>query len=71
MLSLFAAANAYKIIAGDRTIEFEGTDTWEQNTPDEFGGGSNTRTEEASWKFVKAPWSYRGAVGIRFRWLPE
>jgi hypothetical protein len=71
MLSLFAGANAYKIIAGDRTIEFEGTDTWEQNSPDEFGGGTNTRTEEASWKFVKAPWSYRGAVGIRFRWLPE
>jgi hypothetical protein len=71
MLSVFANANAYKIIAGDRTIEMEGTDTWENYLPQEFGGGTQTRTESAEWKFVKAPWSYRGSVGLRFRWVPE
>lgn len=71
VLSVFANANAYKIISGDRTIELEGTDTWENYFPDELGNGTETRTETAEWKFVKAPWSYRGSVGLRFRWVPE
>jgi hypothetical protein len=71
MLSVFANANAYKIISGDRTIELEGTDTWENYQPEELGGGTETRTETAKWTFEKAPWSYRGSVGLRFRWVPE
>jgi hypothetical protein len=25
----------------------------------------------AQWDFHKHAWSYRGGLGVRFRWLPE
>jgi len=73
VLALFATGNAYKVVSGERTIEFEGTGTWENYLPTlgALGGGTQTRTETARWKFVKEPWTYRGAVGLRFRWVPE
>jgi hypothetical protein len=58
MLTLFVSGQAYKML-GDLEVAFTGSFT------DEIG------TETAAWVFEKDPWSYRGGLGLRFRWLPE
>jgi hypothetical protein len=58
MLTVFLSAQAYALL-GDRKVNFSDSQT------DAFG------TESASWRFEPDEWLYRGAVGIRFRWLPK
>lgn len=55
VLTLFVSGQAYRIL-GDRTTEFSTTD----------GSG-----HVATWTFKKDAWSWRGGVGLRFRWLPD
>ncbi len=58
LMSVFASGQAYAAL-GNRSIDFAGSYT------DASG------TETANWHFEPAAWFYRGALGFRFRWLPE
>lgn len=55
MMSIFASGRAYYFLGNLRHTFY---------AENEFG-------ENATWNFALDPWSYRGAVGARFRWLPE
>lgn len=65
MLSLFTSGQAYRML-GDRDIEFEDSTT--MNDP---ALNPNPQTASAKWTFHPHAWTYRGGVGLRFRWLPE
>lgn len=65
MLSVFTAGQAYRML-GDRDIEIDASTTLTDPafTP-------NPQTVTAQFDFHKHAWTYRGGVGLRFRWLPE
>ena len=63
MMTLFVSGQAYRIL-GNRKINFGAT---YQTTAAELGG----QVVSADWSFEKAAWSYRGGLGLRFRWVPE
>jgi hypothetical protein len=65
MLTLFLTGRAYKML-GDLDVELEATQTL---TDPELVGGS--QTVAARFDFNIHSWSYLGALGLRFRWLPE
>lgn len=54
LLALFVSGQAYRFL-GDREISF--------SDANEFG-------ETAEWSYEHHAWSYRGGVGMRFRFLP-
>jgi hypothetical protein len=55
MMSIFVLGRGYR---------FTGNLNHTLQATNEFG-------ETATWHFELDPWTYRGAVGARFRWLPE
>jgi hypothetical protein len=59
MLTVFISGQAYRIL-GDRTTHIGVAGTYDDGTP---LGAEATATRDA--------WSYRGGIGLRFRWLPE
>ena len=63
MMTLFVSGQAYRIL-GNRNIKFGAT---HQMTAAELGG----QVVSADWSFEKAAWTYRGGLGLRFRWVPE
>jgi len=71
MLTLFLSGQAYKML-GDLEVEFTGSSEGRVVGPraddPEF---ADLGTETATWSFEKDPWSFRGALGLRFRWLPQ
>jgi hypothetical protein len=71
MLALFLSGQAYKML-GDLEVEFAGSSEGRVVGPraddPEF---QDLGTETATWSFEKDPWSFRGALGLRFRWLPQ
>jgi len=58
MMTVFVSAQAYALL-GDLDVVFGDTHT------DPLG------TESAIWRFRPDDWLYRGAMGVRFRWLPD
>jgi hypothetical protein len=68
MLSIFVSGQAYRML-GKRDLELE--DTAEVQVPDDNASTPATQTVSAEWDFHKHAWSYRGGLGVRFRWLPE
>jgi hypothetical protein len=57
-MTVFVSGQAYKWL-GDLDLGF--TDTFTDATG----------TESASWSFRSDGWLYRGALGVRFRWVPS
>jgi hypothetical protein len=68
MLSLFVSGQAYRML-GNRDVELEDTQLVE--VPD--GNPTTPASQEVSaeWSFHPHAWSYRGGLGLRFRWAPE
>ena len=63
MATLFASAQAYRIL-GNRKVKFKSSF---QTTAPELGG----QVVNADWSFEKEAWTFRGGLGLRFRWVPE
>lgn len=60
MLSVFVNTSAYAML-GDREIRISANNEDPAGNPD----------ETAEWWMRKNSWSIRGALGLRFRWVPE
>jgi hypothetical protein len=58
VISVFIGGQAYRML-GDRDVRITDSQT------------SMAGTESAVWRFEMEEWLYRGAMGVRFRWLPE
>jgi hypothetical protein len=56
LLALTVSGGAYYIL-GDRDVVISSTDA--------------TGAESATWRYRKDAWTYRGHVGLRFRWAPD
>jgi hypothetical protein len=67
MLSLFAGGQAYKIL-GDTKVDMQQSVVIEDPALTPPGVPQTAATD---FTFEKNPWSFSGAVGLRFRWLPE
>jgi hypothetical protein len=68
MLSLFVSGQAYRML-GDRDVEIDDTQT--VAVPDENPATPASQDVSAQWSFHPHAWSYRGGLGVRFRWAPE
>jgi hypothetical protein len=66
VLSLFVAGQAYRML-GDLDVELSDS----QVLPADGTYVLTDQTVETDWDFHLHAWSYRGGVGLRFRWLPE
>ena len=55
VLTVFAGAKAWNFLNNDKLIQQD------QNIYGEF----------ANWQFLKTKWGFGGAIGLRFRWVPE
>lgn len=63
MMTLFASGQAYRIL-GDREVSFASSyQTTAPSLADQKVSGD--------WSFEKAAWTFRGGLGLRFRWIPE
>lgn len=56
LLALTVSGGAYHTL-GDRDVVISSTDA--------------TGAESATWRYRKDAWTYRGHVGLRFRWTPD
>jgi hypothetical protein len=54
---------------GDRVVNLQQTE--QIQVPDENPTTPAVQDVSAEWTFHKHAWSYRGGLGVRFRWLPE
>jgi hypothetical protein len=78
MLAVFLSGQAYRML-GDREIEFEATTTLSDPAVNPSPVPANSAcgptpgqcTVSTKWTFHPHAWTYRGGVGVRFRWLPE
>jgi len=68
MLSVFVGGQAYRML-GNRDLQLE--DTQLIQVPDDNPNTPAEQDVDAQWNFHKHAWSYRGGLGVRFRWLPE
>jgi hypothetical protein len=68
MLSVFVGGQAYRML-GDRDVNL--MDSAMVDVPDDNPSTPATQEVSAKWEFHKHAWSYRGGLGLRFRWLPE
>jgi hypothetical protein len=66
MLSLFLGGQTYKML-GDLDVNLVGTSVVPAQPP----YTTTDQTVSANFDFHIHSWSYRGGVGLRFRWLPE
>jgi hypothetical protein len=68
VLSVFLGGQAYRML-GDRDVNL--MDSAMVDVPDQNPNTPATQEVSAKWDFHKHAWSYRGGLGLRFRWLPE
>jgi hypothetical protein len=68
MFSVFVSGQAYRML-GDRDVNLQQTE--QIQVPDENPTTPAVQDVSAEWTFHKHAWSYRGGLGVRFRWLPE
>jgi hypothetical protein len=68
MLSLFVSGQAYRML-GNRDVELD--DAALAEVPDENAATPASQEVSAQWNFHTHAWSYRGGLGVRFRWAPE
>jgi hypothetical protein len=68
LLSVFLAGQAYRML-GDRDLDLQ--DTQQIQVPDQNPTTPAVQDVSADWTFHAHAWSYRGGLGVRFRWLPE
>ena len=77
LLAVYLSGQAYRLL-GDLDIDFDATTTLTDpalnpnpGPTSPCGPTAGQCTVSAKWTFHPHAWTYRGGVGLRFRWLPE